>query len=122
LRHEWNLVRLETGVSRSPEEATMMSPKDLFDLFMQPCEWTKTIDGWRRAPMNGITVDIVDCGNGFYQTIVDRDGVSRVFRHDFPHKPCDSPEKAREYAWTLACPLLETPPDRERKASVSMTL
>ena len=43
-----------------------------FKQFTLQSTWTETAEGWRRERMNGLAVELVNVGNGFYQVIVNR--------------------------------------------------
>ncbi len=91
-----------------------------FKEFTQSSEWNKTIDGLSRKPMNGIPIDVVDCGNGYFQPIVNRNGVSRVGCHRFDAKRCRNHTEAMEYAWACFEPLVDTPPPDPGPGKVEM--
>lgn len=82
----------------------MRESDNAFRRFADLATWQKTDDGWVRQPFNGFTVELVDCGNGFYQPIVNRHlGTSWAE----PGR-CDNLEQAIRYAWDRIRAVLES--------------
>jgi hypothetical protein len=90
-------------------------------LFMQKSAWSETGEGWKREPMNGFTVELVERPGSksykSYQPIINR----HVFpRYDFDCRQCQTLEEAKEYTWRCIRPLLDTPRDDGPLANMEM--